>query len=227
MLLMRSDHVHSCLHRALLSIFISVWLSGCVYHFANSDRNLNTQPRTIFIAHVEDHTSRAGQSARLMAALKRLLAQDRSFIVTDRKTARWGVEIQITSASKAITRVEKCDQGNEILASGAISCAQIQANGKLPDISAEEEISQISVSARGLDLETGAVLFQSSFPNLTSGAYNVVGDGSVRASLSQKQSLHALRYLENAENASESLAQIAAQRIYEQIVAVPPPAPFL
>jgi hypothetical protein len=52
-----------------------------------------------------------------------------------------------------------------------------------------------------------------------------VGDGSVRSSLSNKQGLHPLRYHENTENAAESLAQIAAQRIYEQLVALPPPAP--
>jgi hypothetical protein len=204
---------------------IPVFAAGCVYRFANSERTYSTQPRTLYVAPVSDNTSRAGQSVRLMAALKRLLAQDRLFILTDKKTARWGVEIQITSTGRAITRVEKCDQGNEVLASGSVNCAQINENGKLPDVSAEEEIAQLSVRARGLDLESGAVLFQANFPNLTTGPYPVVGDGSVRSSLSGKQGLHPLRYHENSENAAESLAQIAAQRIYEQLVALPPPAP--
>jgi hypothetical protein len=199
--------------------------TGCVYRFGNSERTFSTQPRTLYIAPVTDSTSRAAQSARLTAALKRLLAQDRLFILTDKSTARWGVEVQITSAGRAITRVEKCDQGNEILASGAVPCSQIKENGKLPDVSAEEEIAQISVRARGLDLESGAILFQANFPNITTGPYPIVGDGSVRSSLSNKQGLHPLRYHENTENAAESLAQIAAQRIYEQLVALPPPAP--
>ena len=222
---MRASRPFNCVQFPLFVLALILLAPACVYRFANSERYLSPQPRTLFISSVIDTTSRAGQSARLMAALKRLLAQDRSFIITDLKTARWGLELQITAASRAITRVEKCDQGNEVLASGSANCAQIRANGKLPDISAEEEIAQITVQARAIDLETGAVLFQSNLPNLTTGPYPVVGDCSVRASLSNKQSLHTLRYLENSENASEALAQIAAQRIYEQLIGIPPPAP--
>jgi hypothetical protein len=160
-----------------------------------------------------------------MNALRRLLASDRAFILTDQKTARWGVEVQINSATRMITKVEKCDQGNEILASGAVSCAQIRSDTRLPDISAEEEVAILSVQARGIDLESGAVLFQANLPHLTTGAYNLVGDGSLRASLANKQDLHALRYIENKESAENTLAQIAAQRIYENIIAIPPPSP--
>ncbi|MBM3381708.1 MAG: hypothetical protein FJY29_04625 [Betaproteobacteria bacterium] len=213
------------LYQFVAATIVLLMLEGCVYRFGNSERTYSTQPRTLYIAPVADNTSRAGQSARLMAALKRLLAQDRVFILTDKSTARWGVEVQIIASGRAITRVEKCDQGNEILASGAVTCARIKENGQLPDISAEEEIAQISVRARAMDLENGALLFQANFPNLTTGPYPVVGDGSVRSSLSNKQGLHPLRYNENSENAFESLAQIAAQRIYEQLVALPPPAP--
>lgn len=222
---MRPAGVLTCMNLALLASISSFFLPGCVYHFANSERNFSAPPRTLFVAPVTDSTSKAGQSARLMAALRRLLAQDRSFILTDKKTARWGVEIRIIAANKAITRVEKCDQGNEILASGAVTCPQVKASGKIPDVSAEEEISQISVQARGIDLETGAILFNSDLQNLTTGPYPIVGDGSVRASMSNKKHLHPLRYLENSENATEALAQIAAQRIYDQLVSIPPPAP--
>lgn len=220
---MRSKLFTSCL-QTLASAGVTLVLSGCVYRFANSERNLTAPPRTIFIAPVSDTTSRSSYGPRLMSALQRLLAGDRSFILTNQQTARWGVEVQINSASRIITKVEKCDQGNEILASGAVSCAQIRSDTRLPDISAEEEIATLSVQARGIDLESGAVLFQTNLPNLTTGAYNMVGDGTVRASLANKQDLHVLRYIENKESAESTLAQIAAQRIYENIIAVPPPS---
>jgi len=205
----------------------SLCLQACVYRLANKERVLNAQPRTLFVSAIDDSSSHAGQAAKLMAALKRILTQDRAFILTDLKTARWGIEVHIISSGRSISRVEKCDQGNEILASGAVPCQRVALEGKLPDISAEEEIATLVVSARAIDLQNGAVLFQNQLNNLTTAPYPVVGDGSVRASLSAKQDLHVMRYLENSEAAIESLAQTAAQRIYEQLVAIPPSAPNL
>jgi hypothetical protein len=202
-------------------------LSGCVYKLVNSERMSVHQPRTLFINPVNDQTSRGGQAAKLMAALRRQLLQDRSFILTDLETARWGLEVRVTDSNRAITKFEKCDQGNEILASGAVPCNRISGDGDLPNISAEEEISVMSVEATGLDLRTGTVLFRLNLPNLTSGAYNVVGDGTVRGALSSNRNLHVLRYFENSEKAVESLANTAAVRIYEQLVSVPPPSPSL
>ncbi|NBW81728.1 hypothetical protein EBR21_08235 [bacterium] len=218
-----SDRLQLCL--LLLVGLIS--FSGCIYRLANLERVPSSIPRTIYIRPVDDNTSRAGQAPKLMVALRRLLTQDRSFVLTDLETARWGLEIRILDAGRSITRVEKCDQGNEILASGAVPCGRVAAAGNLPDISAEEEVSQMSVDARAIDLKTGAVLFNLQLPNLTTGAYNIVGDGTVRASMSNAQGLHALRYLENGANAVESLANTAAVRIYEQLVNLSPPSPSL
>lgn len=209
-----------------LALFV-ILATGCVYRLANRERLTTSQPRTLYLNPIADHSSRAGQSQRLMAALRRLLAQDRSFIITDLKTARWGLEVRILDANRSITRVEKCDQGNEVLASGAVPCSTIAASGKLPDVSAEEEVSQMSVEARAIDLQNGAVLFQTRLPNLTSGAYNIVGDGTVRSSMSNAQNLHVLRYMENSDNAVEALANNAAARIYEQLISIPPPSPTL
>ena len=216
------------LQRSLvLSAMFSILFSGCVYRFANSDRVLTSQPRTLYISPVVDATARAGQAPKLTSALRRLLTQNRDFILTDIKTARWGLEIQITDATRTVTKVEKCNQGNEILASGAIPCSQVKASGKLPDISAEEEVAMMSVNARAVDLRTGAVLFQLNLPNVATGAYPIIGDGTVRASMSTSQDLHVLRYLENSENAVESLSGSIAARIYDQLVAIPPPSPAL
>lgn len=216
-----------CLQKCILLVFVLFITSGCIYNFANRERMGPTQPKTLYLSPVKDFTARSTQSGKLMAALRRLLTQDRQFILTDLKTARWGVDIQIIEGGRAITRVEKCDQGNEILASGAVPCGKVAASGKLPDVSAEEEVAQLSVDARAIDLQSGAVLFQIRLQNLNSGAYNIVGDGTVRASLSNSQDLHVLRYMENSENAIESIAATAAARIYEQLVSIPPPSPSL
>lgn len=211
----------------VLSLCLSFSFSGCIYRLANKELDLSARPRTLYMSAVTDSTSRAGQAPKLMTAIRRLITQNRNFILTDLKTARWGLEIQITDSARSITRVEKCDQGNEILASGAVSCPKISAAGNLPDVSAEEEVALLSVVARAIDLRTGATLFQLNLPNLTTGAYAIVGDGTVRASLSNAQDLHVLRYMENSENAIDSLAATAAARIYEQLIALPPPTPSL
>ncbi|NBX17570.1 MAG: hypothetical protein EBR09_09415 [Proteobacteria bacterium] len=216
------------LQRSFVLLPLSLFsISGCIYRFANSDRIISSQPRTLYISNVTDGTARAGQAPKLTAALRRLITQNREFILTDVHTARWGLEIQITDAARSVTRVEKCDQGNEILASGAVPCSKIKSENKLPDVSAEDEVAQMSVVARALDLRTGAVLFQLNLPNIATGAYPIVGDGTVRASLSNSQDLHVLRYMENSENAVESLAGTIAARIYDQLVAIPPPSPSL
>ncbi|MEN9826979.1 MAG: hypothetical protein RI953_2724 [Pseudomonadota bacterium] len=215
------------LQLCLLLLIGLISLPGCIYRLANLERMPSTNPRTLYIRPIDDNTSRAGQAPKLMGALRRLLTQDRAFILTDLETARWGLEIRILESGRSIIRVEKCDQGNEILASGAVPCGRVSAGGKLPDISAEEEVSQMSVDARAIDLQTGAVLFNLQLPNLTTGAYNIVGDGTVRASMSNAQGLHALRYMENSANAVESLANTAAARIYEQLVNLSPPSPSL
>lgn len=226
---MRCARPRWSLNMRLCLLFILATLSstGCVYRLANRERAIISQPRTLYISPIADHSARSGQGPRLMTALRRLVAQDRSFIITDLKTARWGLEVRILEAGRSITRVEKCDQGNEILASGAVSCGTIAASGDLPDVSAEEEVSQMTVEARGIDLQNGAVLFQTRLANLSSGTYNIVGDGTVRSSLSNAQNLHVLRYMENSDNAVETLANTAAARIYEQLVSLPPPSPSL
>jgi hypothetical protein len=225
---MNFAQLNARLQRSLvLSALFSVLFSGCIYRFTNSDRVLTSQPRTLYISPVTDATARAGQAPRLTAALRRLLTQNRDFILTDVKTARWGLEVQITDAARSVTKVEKCDQGNEILASGAVPCNKIKTAGNLPDVSAEEEVAQMSVVARGIDLRTGTVLFQLNLPNIATGAYPIVGDGTVKASLSNSQDLHVLRYMENSENAVESLAGSIAARIYDQLIAIPPPSPSL
>ncbi|MFZ9519621.1 MAG: hypothetical protein ACO3A4_04010 [Silvanigrellaceae bacterium] len=224
--------MHSARHfrRLQLCLVLLMGLAGssaCIYRLANLERVPSNTPRTLYIRPVNDNTSRAGQAPKLMAALRRLVTQDRSFILTDLETARWGLEVRIVASGRSITRVEKCDQGNEILASGAIPCSRVAAAGNLPDISAEEEVSQMSVDAKAIDLQTGAVLFNLQMPNLTTGAYNIVGDGTVRASMSNAQGLHALRYMENSDSAVDSLASTAAARIYEQLVSLSPPSPSL
>ena len=200
---------------------------GCVYRFTNKERFSSDRPRTIYIAPIADHTAQSGQASHLMAALKQRFARERSFIITDISSARWGVEVYITESSRAITRVEKCDQGNEVLASGSIPCSKITAENKLPDVSPEEEVTTMSFRARAVDLSNGRVLFDMSLPKLSSGAYDLVGDGTVKASLSQKQELHLLRYFENSNRAKHGLAQSAAQRIFDRLNAIPPPAPEL
>ncbi|MEY2986976.1 MAG: hypothetical protein RJB13_497, partial [Pseudomonadota bacterium] len=202
---------------------IMAFAQGCVYRFANQERFSSDRPRTIYIAPIADHTAHSGQASHLMTALKHLFARERSFIITDISSARWGVEVYITGSSRAITRVEKCDQGNEVLASGSIPCSQIKAENKLPDVSPEEEVATMSFRARAVDLSNGRVLFDMNLPNLSSGAYDLVGDGTVKASLSQKRELHLLRYFENSSRATQGLAQTAAQRIFDRLNAIPPP----
>ncbi|MEY3901585.1 MAG: hypothetical protein RL189_891 [Pseudomonadota bacterium] len=200
---------------------------ACVYRFANRDRQLSVQPRTLYVSPVGDSSAKAGQAAKLMSALRRRLTQDRAFIITDLQTARWGLEVQITDSLRSITRVEKCTQGNEVLASGAVPCSQVSASGRLPDISAEEEVALLTIEARAIDLHTGAVLFQTKLTDLSSGAYNIVGDGTVRASMSGAADLHVLRSMENRDNAIEAIANSAAARIYDQLISIPPPSPSL
>lgn len=209
---------------ALLCILILVSQS-CVYRFANQELVYSDKPRTIYIAPITDNTVHSGQASHVMKALKELLARDRNFKVTNIETARWGLEVRITESYRAITRVEKCDQGNEILASGSVACGKITTEKKLPDVSPEEEAAYMSFTARAVDLSTGRVLFDINLPKLSSGSYDLVGDGTVKASLSQKQELHLLRYFENSDRATRGLAQNAAQRIFDRLKAIPPPAP--
>lgn len=211
---------------ALLGALL-MFAQGCVYRFANQERFSSDRPRTVYIAPIADHTSYSGQASHLMAALKHLFAREKSFIITDIESARWGVEVYITGSSRAITRVEKCDQGNEVLASGSIPCGKITAENKLPDVSPEAEVATMSFRARAIDMSSGRVLFDMNLPKLSSGAYELVGDGTVKASLSKKQELHVLRYFENSNRATQGLAQSAARRIFDRLNAIPPPAPEL
>lgn len=210
-----------------LVLLSALFNSACVYRFANQDRQLSLQPKTIYVSPVVDTTARAGQAAKLMNALRRKLTHDRAFIMTDLQTARWGLELQIIESGRSITRVEKCTQGNEVLGGGAVPCSQVATSGRLPDISAEEEVAKLTIDARAIDLQTGTLLFQTRLADLSSGAYNIVGDGTVRSSLSNATDLHALRSMENRDNAIEAIANAAAARIYDQLISIPPPSPSL
>jgi hypothetical protein len=211
--------------QAVVMCALAFLVQSCVYRFANQERSISEQPRTLYIAPITDSTVHSGQAAQLMMAIRQRVLRDRNFELTSLEDARWGLEIRITESYKAITRTEKCDQGNETLASGSVACALIKDENIRPDVSPEEEIATMSFRARGVDLSTGAVLFDLSLPSLTSGSYDLVGDGTVKASLSQKQELHLLRYFENSDRAMRGLAEAAAQRIFDRLNAVPPPAP--
>ena len=199
-------------------------LSGCVVRLTNSERSVDTSFRKIYLPAATDISARGGHAGRLSAAVRRAFALDTRFELTSLEDARWALDVQIKDSMLAAAKTEECKLGTEVLASGSYACTQVLENFNQPEISSEEEQLLLDIDVRAIDLNTGKSLRSLRFEKVASGAFPVVGDADIRARLRATPELHALRYVENVDNATDTIASNIAAQIIASMLTLDPSA---
>ena len=195
------------------SAFIALASSGCVFRYANAERNIDSAFRRVYVPAVTDASTRGGQAGRLSHAVRRSLSLDTRFALVPANQARVAVDIQILESAKVTAEVVECKTGTEILAAESTSCDAVKRGFNLPDASAERETALLDVRVRVVDLNDGRLLYNRVLPQVSSGPYPLVGEAETRAGLKRTPELHALRYVEKVDAAIDRIGQTVAAEV--------------
>jgi hypothetical protein len=181
-----------------LTLCIAIFHTACVFRFSNAERNIDSSYRRIYVPSVADSSTRGGNSARVSQALRRQLALDTRFELVPADQARLAVDVRIVDTRRVTTKISECVKDSDTVASTSRLCADLKNNFAVPDASSEEETFQMDAQVRILDLSSGKTLYSKSYQNISSGAYDIVGNTETKAPLQKTPELHSLRYAENA-----------------------------
>lgn len=220
----------ACVRNVRKLIFLSTCLlavsifQGCVARFSNSERNVDGNFRKVYVPAVNDVSTRGGQAGRVSAAVRRAIALDTRFSMSSLQNARWALDVTIRDSVRQTTRFEECKQAGEVLAGDAYACTNVERNFNTPEVSAEEEALLLDVDVRAIDLNNGGTLAAKRYARVSSGAYNLVGDDDTRKMLAATPELHALRYVENADDAVARIGQTIAADILALLAGIDPAA---
>jgi hypothetical protein len=196
---------------------------SCVIRFSNSERQLDASFRKIYVPSGTDVSTRGGQASRLSLSIRRALALDTRISLVDLEEARVGVNIVVNNRTLVPTKTEECKidttSGDSVkIASGAYSCAEVRSNFNLPAVSSEEESLYLDVDVEAIDLNDGKTLWRKRFEKISSGPFPVVGAGEVRDGLAFTPQLHALRYVENTDLATQAIGSSIAQGVLDGLL---------
>lgn len=192
---------------------LGVLNTGCVFRYANAERNIDSAFRRVYVPAVTDASTRGGQAGRVSSAVRRALSLDTRFALVPANEARVAVDVQILESAKVTTEVVECKAGTEVLAAESSPCEVVQKGFILPDASAERETALLDVRIRLVDLNTGRLLHNRVLPQVSSGAYPLVGEAEARAGLRRTPELHALRYVEKVDSAIDRIGQTVAAEV--------------
>lgn len=207
----------------LLSFLLGI--AGCVVRFRNSEQGLNSSFRRIYLPASTDTSTYGGASARVSYAVRRAMSLRTEISLVALDEARVALDLQILSRSRVTSEQLECSsdetvRNSQFLASGAVPC-RTERGFAQAEISAESERQNMTVQARAVDLNTGQVLFTRNF-DLASGYPIVSADEDVKVQLRSVPEYHALRYMENADKAVQSMANQVASQIVGSILSLDP-----
>jgi hypothetical protein len=197
-----------------LTLCIAIFHTACVFRFSNAERNIDSSYRRIYVPSVADSSTRGGNSARVSQALRRQLALDTRFELVPADQARLAVDVRIVDTRRVTTKISECVKDSDTVASTSRLCADLKNNFAVPDASSEEETFQMDAQVRILDLSSGKTLYSKSYQNISSGAYDIVGNTETKAPLQKTPELHSLRYAEN----SDAAIAVAGRALANEIV---------
>ena len=201
----------------VISLLLVVVTGGCAVHFANAERQVPSGYRKIYLPSATDKTTTTGHASRVSRALRRQLSLDTRYELTSWQEARWALDISVVEASTSVGRVATCLKGVGTLASGAVDCGRLSFHQAR--VSAEEETMGLKILARAIDLTDGKVLFSKTYPMTQ--VYAVVGDADTQTNLKGTPQLHALRYLENRDDAVSQMGEQVAAQISADLMTMP------
>jgi hypothetical protein len=197
-------------------------LYGCVFRFTNDVSHLATaQPESVYLPAAQDVSEEGGQSLRISKAVRRAIALDTRFVLSSKENARVALDLKIVSGKRTAVEIKECKQGTEDLAGGSRNCKDLKNDFRFPNAASEKERRVITLRARVIHLQTGKVINQSDFKDVSSGDYEVVGADAEKGELSATPELHALRYLENNDAAVDRMGNTLSALILAMLLASP------
>lgn len=215
---------------AFVGTFLTFWgvllLCGCQVTFSASGQAQGQSGdfvRSVYIPSAVDATPSGGLSWRLTQAVHLQAAQHLNLRLTNQRTARVGVSLEIAQTGWQVLEISECetsDSGEEGLriGSGTYRCSELKYTLQQARAASEKELLSAEVKVRAIDLQTGRSLFSRSF-TATSGPFDVVGDGTLTANLIDRPEFHTLRYLDNQDQARQRVAEQLAGQIVSLLLA--------
>lgn len=205
---------------ALLAALALAGPSSCVFRFANAERNIDALYRRIYLPAANDYGTHGGVSARVSQAVRRALALDTRFSLVPASEARVAVDVAILDSRRVTTKVLECKSDDDVVASDSRSCRNLKDDFSAPDASAEQESTVVDLRVRLVDLGDGRLLFNRTLPNVSSGAYDLVGTADTRKGLEDTPQLHALRYVENVDAAYARVGEVVAAQVVSALLSL-------
>ena len=204
-----------------LSIALSLLLlPGCVFRFTNDSSNRYTlDPERVYFPTAQDISEESGQAPRISRAVRRAIALDTRFELGTKDNSNVALDLQVVDSKRKTVEVVECKQGNEVLASGTRSCADLKNDFRFPDSSSEKEARALTVKAKIVSLRTGEILNQATLKDVGSGTYALVKDDTTSAV--PVSELHSLRYLENNDAAVDRIGSAVASQVLALLLSTP------
>ena len=173
--------------------------------------------KVYFLPSATDATASGGFAWRVTQLLRRELLNYPEIRLSSESDAGAAIDLRIERFRSTVQSVSECDPRDETFKSNTIGstayrCGDLRFSVKQAEVASETETLSAELQVHVVALDTGATLYQATFP-ATSPAFPVVGTTTVTNNLADRPEFHALRYAENRDQARDSMALSWAKNV--------------